>query len=47
MPVLKKMIERGYGKKGMSRETPLSYDTVKSYLSGMEAEGFTVTKAQL
>ena len=37
-PVLESMIENGYGKKRMSRETGLSYNTIKSYLQRMEAE---------
>ena len=37
-PVLQKMIEEGYGKKRMSRETKLSYNTVKAYLARMDAE---------
>lgn len=32
------MIGEGYGKKRMSRETELSYNTVKAYLTRMEAE---------
>jgi transposase len=32
------MIEEGYGKKRLSRETGLSYNTVKTYLARMEAE---------
>ena len=46
-PDLQKMIAEGYGKKRMSRETELSYNTVKAYLARMEAEGFTGTKAEL
>ena len=37
-PVLESMVADGYGKKRMSRETQLSYNTVKSYLVRMEAE---------
>ena len=37
-PVLREMIEKGYGKKRISRETPLSYNTVKNYLARMESE---------
>jgi DNA invertase Pin-like site-specific DNA recombinase len=37
-PVLKEMIGEGYCKKRMSRETELSYNTVKAYLTRMEAE---------
>ena len=37
-PVLEAMIEDDYGKKRMSRETGLSYNTIKSYLARMEAE---------
>ena len=36
--VLESMVADGYGKKRMSRETQLSYNTVKSYLQRMEAE---------
>ncbi len=32
-PVLEKMLEEGYGKKRMARETGLSYTTVKKYLA--------------
>lgn len=36
-PVLESMVADGYGKKRMSRETQLSYNTVKTYLKKMEA----------
>ncbi len=36
-PVLEGMLEEGYGKKKMSRETGLSYNTVKKYLARMDA----------
>lgn len=36
--VLQEMLEKDFGKKRMSRETGLSYNTVKSYLARMEAE---------
>lgn len=37
-PTLESMIEEDYGKKRMSRETGLSYNTIKSYLKRMEGE---------
>lgn len=40
-PILQSMIEEGYGKKRMSRETQLSYNTVKHYLTRMEAKSKT------
>lgn len=36
--ILEEMLEKDFGKKRMARETGLSYNTVKSYLSRMEAE---------
>lgn len=36
--VLAEMLEKDFGKKRMARETGLSYNTVKSYLSRMEAD---------
>lgn len=36
-PVLESMLADGYGKKRITRETGLSYNTVKSYLQRMEA----------
>jgi DNA invertase Pin-like site-specific DNA recombinase len=36
-PMLELMIAKDYGKKRMSRETGLSYNTVKTYLARMEA----------
>lgn len=38
--VLQEMIEKDFGKKRMSRETGLSYNTIKSYLKRMEAEAY-------
>ena len=46
-PTLGSMLAKGYGKKHMSRETELSYNTVKTYLARMEAEGFAVAEAEL
>lgn len=37
-PVLEGMVADGYAKKRMSRETQLSYNTIKSYLQRMESE---------
>ena len=36
--VLREMLEKDFGKKRMSRETGLSYNTVKTYLKRMEVE---------
>lgn len=44
-PALESMISDGYGKKRMSRETGLAYNTVKSYLKRMEAENTTIASA--
>ena len=41
-PTLKAMLAKGYGKKRISRETELSYNTVKAYLKRMESEGLVV-----
>lgn len=35
------MLEEGYGKKKMSRETGLWYNAVKKYLARMDAGGAT------
>lgn len=35
-PVLTEMKERGYSQGAMSRETSLSYNTIKKYLRRME-----------
>ncbi|MGF1472934.1 MAG: recombinase family protein [Rubrobacteraceae bacterium] len=35
-PVLESMVEQNYGKKRMSRETGLSYNTIKKYLNKLE-----------
>lgn len=37
-PLLESMLADGYGKKRISRETQLSYNTVKSYLARMDIE---------
>ncbi len=36
--MLAEMVREGYGKKRMTRETQLSYNTVKTYLTRMAAE---------
>ena len=42
-PVLESMVADGYGKKRMARETGLSYNTVKSYLTRLGAGGAEAT----